>query len=71
MGKEVRYVRTLGTPLTNEEIAMIETARGFEDEHDDDNPEITPQGTPELYEAMMTAVSERNRRVDRALLNLA
>ena len=56
---------------TSEEIAMVEAARDFEDEWDDDNPEISPETTPELYNAMILAVAERNRRVSRALLKLA
>ena len=71
MGKEIHYIREIGTPLTVEEIAMIEAARSFEDEWDDDNPEISPETTPGLYEAMMAGVAERNRRISRALLKLA
>ena len=71
MGKEVYYKRTYGTPLTPGEISMLESARNFQDEYDDDNPEITPYSTPELYKAMMDAVTERNQRTDRALLKLA
>lgn len=68
---ETRYDRIMVTPLTPEEIAMVESARDFEDEWDDDNPEISPETTPELYDAMMSAVAERNRRVSGALLKLA
>lgn len=71
MGKETRYDRIIGTPLTAEEIAMVEAARSFDDEWDDDNPEISPAATPELYKAMMAAVAERNRWVSRALRKLA
>ena len=71
MGKEIHYVRAIGTPLTTEEIAMIETAGKFDDEWDDDNPEISPETTPELYNAMMLAVAERDQRVSRTLLKLA
>ncbi|MBQ3625907.1 MAG: hypothetical protein II948_04115 [Synergistaceae bacterium] len=71
MGKEVYYKRSYGTPLTPEEISMLEDAKNFQDEYDDDNPEITPYSTPELYKAMMDAVTERNQRTDRALLKLA
>ena len=71
MKRETRYNRIMGTPLTMEEIAMVEAARDFEDEWDDDNPEISPETTPELYNAMILAVAERNRRVSRALLKLA
>ena len=69
--KEIHYIRTVGTPLTQEEYAMVEAARDFEDEWDADNPEIHPETTPELYKAMMAAVAERNQRVSRALLKLA
>ena len=68
---ETRYSRIMGTPLTSEEIAMIEAAHDFEDEWDDENPEISPETTPELYNAMIMAVAERNQRVSRALLKLA
>ena len=66
---ETRYSRIMGTPLTSEELAMIEFAREFDDEWEDDIPEISPETTPELYNAMMAAVAERNQRVSRALLN--
>ena len=32
-------------------------------EYDEDNPPIDPITTPELYNAMMQAVAERNRRI--------
>lgn len=67
MKNETTYTRKAGTPLTEEEIAMVEAARGFADEYDEDNPAIDPVGTPELYAAMMDAVAERNRRVNRKL----
>ena len=71
MGREIHYSRIMGTPLTAEEIAMIRSARDFHDEWDEDNPEISPEATPELYSAMMQAVAERNQRVNRALRKLA
>ena len=63
MGKEVRYTYKRGTPLTPEQIAMIEAARELPVEEDEDNPEIDPISTPEQYAALMRAVAERNRRV--------
>ena len=63
MGKDVHYTFKRGTPLTPEEIAMIEAARDLPAEADEDNPEIDPIKTPEQYAALMRAVAERNRRV--------
>jgi len=63
MGKDVHYTYKRGTPLTPEEIAMIEGARNLPVEEDEDNPEIDPIKTPEQYAALMRAVAERNRRV--------
>ena len=63
MGKDVYYTLKSGTPLTPEEIAMIEAARDLPVEADEDNPEIDPVKTPEQYAALMRAVAERNRRV--------
>ena len=63
MGKDVHYTYKRGTPLTPEEIAMIEAARNLPVEEDEDNPEIDPVKTPEQYAALMRAVVERNRRV--------
>ena len=63
MGKDVHYTYKRGTPLTPEEIAMIEAARNLPIEEDEDNPEIDPVKTPEQYAALMRAVAERNRRV--------
>ena len=63
MGKEVHFTLKPGTPLTPEEVAMIEAARDLPFEKDEDNPEIDPVETPEQYAALMRAVAERNRRV--------
>ena len=63
MGKGVYYTYKRETPLTPEEIAMIEAARNLSVEADEDNPEIDPGKTPEQYAALMRAVAERNRRV--------
>ena len=71
MGKEIKYTRKIGTPLTEEQIARIEAARDFEDEYDEDCPEIDPVKTPALFEAMAKATAERNRRTDRVLREAA
>ena len=71
MGKEIRCVRKAGTELTAEQIERIEAAREFEDEYDEDCPEIDPVKTPELFEALVKATAERNRRVDRILREAA
>ena len=63
MGKDVHYTYKRGTPLTPEEIAMIEAARNLPVEEDEDNPEIDPVKTPEQYAALMRAVAERNQRI--------
>ena len=63
MGKDVYYTLKRGTPLSPEEIAMIEAARNLPVEEDEDNPEIDPMKTPEQYAALMRAVAERNKRV--------
>ena len=63
MGKDVHYTYKRGTPLTPEQIAMIEAARELPPVEDEDNREIDPVATPERYAALMRAVAERNRRV--------
>ena len=63
MGKEVTFKMKPGTPLTAEEIAMIEAARSLPVESDADNPEIDPVATPEQYAALMQAVARRNQRI--------
>ena len=70
MGKDVHYTYKRGTPLTPEEIAMIEAARELPAEEDEDNPEIDPIRTPEQYAALMRAVAERNRRVHERLRSM-
>ena len=70
MGKDVRYTYKRGTPLTPEEIAMIEAARELPVEEDEENPEIDPIRTPEQYAALMRAVAERNRRVHEKLRSM-
>ena len=71
MGKEIRYTRVMGTELTPEQIERIEAARSFEDEYDEDCPEIDPVKTPELYEALVKATGERNKRVSKLLREFA
>ena len=70
MGKDVHFTYKRGTPLTPEEIAMIEAARELPAEEDEDNPEIDPIRTPEQYAALMRAVAERNRRVHERLRSM-
>ena len=70
MGKDIHYTLKPETPLTPEQIAMIEAARDLPVEADEDNPEIDPIKTPEQYAALMRAVAERNRRVIEALRNM-
>lgn len=65
MGKDVSYVLKRGTQMSEEEIAMIEAASVMPEEYDDDNPEIDPAKTPELYKALIKAVGERNRRISK------
>ena len=47
---------------TAEQIAQIEAARNMKQEYDEDCPEITPDNK-DMYDAMMKAVGERNRRI--------
>ena len=70
MGKDVYYTLKRGTPLSPEEIAMIEAARDLPVEEDEDNPAIDPETTPERYAALMRAVADRNRRVVERLRNM-
>lgn len=65
MGKDVTYVIKRGTQLAEEEIAMIEAASMMPEEYDEDNPEIDPVKTPELYKSLIKAVGERNRRISK------
>ena len=51
--------------MTSEEKAMIEAASVMPEEYDEDNPEIDPVKTPELYAALIKAVGERNRRISK------
>ena len=44
---------------------MMVAAASMQDEYDEDNPEIDPIHTPELYAALLQAAGERNRRIAR------
>ncbi|MBR1812498.1 MAG: hypothetical protein IJ773_01605 [Lachnospiraceae bacterium] len=63
MGKEIYFTLKKGTVLTESEIAMLETASTNPPEYDEENPEIDPIHTPELYSSLVNAVGERNRRI--------
>ena len=63
MGKDVSYVLKRGTQMSKEELALIEAASVMPEEYDEDNPEIDPVKTPEMYKALIKAVGERNRRI--------
>lgn len=65
MSQEIHYVLKRGTDITPEEIAMIEAASTMPVEYDEDNPEIDPIQTPELYAALVQAVAERNQRISK------
>ena len=65
MGKEINFILKRGSELTSEEKAMIEAASVMPEEYDEDNPEIDPVKTPELYAALIKAVGERNRRISK------
>ena len=65
MERWITYELKPGTPLTEEEIAMIEAAKSLPAEPDEDNPEINPVTTPKQYAALMQAVARRNRRIAR------
>ena len=66
MAKDIHFKLEKGAPLKEEEIAMIEAASVMPDEADEENPEIDPIKTPELYAALVKAVGERNRRISGA-----
>lgn len=65
MGKEIHFELKPGTGLTSAEIAMLEAADNIPAEYDEDNPEIDPIRTPELYAALVRAVAERNQRISK------
>lgn len=49
--------------LTEAQIDEIRTACDLPYVEDEDNPELDPQKTPELWAEMMNALAERNRRM--------
>ncbi len=63
MGQDVFYDPVPRAELSQEEIAMIEAAQKLPYMEDEENPEIDPVKTPELYAAAKRAVAERNRRI--------
>ncbi|MBQ7656464.1 MAG: hypothetical protein IJI53_11975 [Clostridia bacterium] len=65
MSEEIKFIYKRGTQITPEEIAMIEAASAMPAEYDEDNPEIDPIKTPELYAALVQAVAERNQRISK------
>ena len=65
MGKLLRFVLDRDSEITAGEIAALETAESMPVVPDDEDPEIDPVRTPELYATLMAAVGERNRRVSR------
>lgn len=65
MRKEISFILKRGSEMTSEERAMIEAASVMPEEYDEDNPEIDPVKTPELYSALIKAVGERNRRISK------
>lgn len=65
MGRDIHYTLERGSRITPEEIAMIEAASVLPPVYDEDNPEIDPIKTPELYAALVQAVAERNQRISR------
>lgn len=53
----------LDPQLTEAQIQEIETAQNMPFVEDQDCPELDPQKTPELWEEMMKALAERNRKM--------
>jgi len=60
---DVRYFLKKGQKLTNDQIEEIERAKTMPLVIDDDSPDPNPEKNPKLYEALMKAVGERNRKV--------
>ena len=60
---EVYYNVTKDQKTTNDQLKMIAEAAKLPIVYDDDCPEISPEKTPELYQALVDAVKERNRRL--------
>ena len=49
--------------LTEAQIQEIKAAQNMPFVEDQDCPELDPQKTPELWEEMMKALAERNRKM--------
>ena len=61
---DVRYTIKIGQKPTEEQIKEVEAAKKHPITFDEDCPEISEETNPEMYEAMMKAVAERNRRLE-------
>lgn len=61
---DVRYTVKAGQKPTEEQIKEVEEAKRHPITFDEDCPEISEEANPEMYEAMMRAVAERNRRLE-------
>jgi hypothetical protein len=55
--------RIIDRELSEEQIREIEAACNLPCVEDEDCPQIDPQRTPELWEEMMKALAERNRKM--------
>ena len=55
--------RIIDRDLTEEQVREIEAACKLPYVEDEDCPQIDPQRTPELWEEMMKALAERNRKM--------
>lgn len=55
--------RIIDRELTEEQVREIEAACKLPYVEDEDCPQIDPQRTPELWEEMMKALAERNRKM--------
>ena len=53
----------LSVQLTEEQIREVEAAENMPFVEDQECPEIDPQKTPELWDEMMKALAERNRKM--------
>ena len=61
---DVRYTVKMGQKPTEEQIKEVEEAKKHPITFDEDCPEISEETNPLMYEAMMKAVAERNRRLE-------
>ena len=60
---DVTFTLKPGDQLTQDQIQEIKAARDWAHTEDEDNPELDPQTTPELWESALKALAERNRRM--------